>query len=328
MSTSPKNKIIAIVGTTASGKTTLAVKLAYKFNGEVVSADSRQVYKYMDVGSGKDLGEYDIKIKVPSYAKALAGEQNSKFKTFHVPYHCIDLFDPKTEYNLMKYYRDAGKAIKDILSRNKLPIIAGGTGLYVQAIIDGYALSSAKPNNELRSELEIKSAAEVFNIFKKLDKQSAALLSNSEKNNKRRLIRRIERLGAGGGDEPKKPAVAADFLLLGITHPKEILKQRIKKRLDDRINKEGMIEEVLGLHKKHRVSWKRLEGFGLEYKYMSLYLQGKTDLADAAESLNIATMQFAKRQMSWLRRWEKQGRKIYWVNSEKEAIRLVNNFLK
>jgi tRNA dimethylallyltransferase len=155
MSNNSKNKIIAVLGTTASGKTGLAVRLAHKFGGEIVSADSRQVYKYMDVGSGKDLVEYSLKVK----------NRDSKFKTVRIPYHCIDVVDPKTEYNLAKFYRDASRAIGDICERGKLPIIAGGTGLYAQAIIDGFELSSSKPDKEKRKKLENKSVEELLSIY-------------------------------------------------------------------------------------------------------------------------------------------------------------------
>jgi tRNA dimethylallyltransferase len=314
-------KIIAVLGTTASGKTSLAVKLAYEFCGEVVSADSRQVYKHMDVGSGKDLDEYNLKIKKIENKKT--GIENHK-----IPYHCIDLVDPKTEYNLAKYYKDASRAIIDILNRDKLPIIAGGTGLYAQALIDGYELSDAKPDKKLREELEDKSASEVFDILIKLDKNCAETLSNSEKNNKRRLIRRIEIINSGSGKTRMEPLANADHLLLGLTWPKEVLKARIEKRINDRIKNQAMIEEVERLRKEHRVSWKRLESFGLEYKYISLYLRGILSLDEAISQLSIATAQFAKRQMNWLRRWEKQGRKINWVDSEKKAILLVRDFIE
>jgi len=307
-----KNKIIVVLGTTASGKTKLGVDLARKFNGEIISADSRQVYRGMDVGTGKDLDEYK-----------------------NIPYHLIDVVNPNTKFSLAKYQKLAFGAIDDILKRGKTPIIVGGTGLYLQAVVDNYNLSGARPDKELREKLEEKSAGELFLELKKINSKFAERLNESEKKNKRRLIRYIEIMQDKGAEKKgvshpigcETPKAKYDFLLLGLTWPRETLKERIYKRLMERLEKENMVGEVKELH-KDGVSWKRLESFGLEYKYISLYLQGKLDYEEMVEKLNIAIRQFAKKQMTWFRRWEKQGRKINWVKDGEEAEKLVREFLK
>jgi len=351
-----KQKIIVILGTTASGKTSLGVKLAYKFNGEIISADSRQVYRGMDVGTGKDLKDYCLKFPISNPPAGRAGFQfpnkfqisNSKIKKFKIvkiPYHLIDVVNPKTRFSLAKYQELAYKAIDDILARGKLPIIVGGTGLYLQAVVDGYKLSKAKPDRKSREELEKLDANKLFKELQKLNPAFADKLHKSDRKNKRRLIRYIEitkeaKLPIGSLASKTK----YDFLLIGLTWPRQILQERIYKRLIERLEKENMVGEVKRLHQQG-VSWKRLESFGLEYKYVSLYLRKKLTYEEMVEKLNIAIRQFAKKQMTWFRRWERQGAKIHWlhyfVKSDKisakqlnrakdrrEAERLVKGFLK
>lgn len=304
------NKIIVILGPTSGGKTKLAVDLARKFNGEIVSADSRQVYRGMDVGTGKDLEEY-------------------KFGKKKINYHLIDIVSPKTEFNLAKYQKLAYKAIDDILSRRKLPIIAGGTGLYIQAVVDGYQLSDIKPDKKLRAKLEKMTAEKLFAMLKKINLKKANSLNESERKNKRRLIRHIEVAQMATNKSPQSPFTKGggigryNFLLLGLTFPKEVLEKRIYQRLVERLEKENMIGEVKRL-RKNGVSWKRLEGFGLEYKYVSLYLRGKLSYDEMVNLLNIAIRQFAKRQMTWFKR---DGR-IKWIKNKQEAEKLVKKFLK
>ena len=321
---SQNNKVIVIVGTTASGKTGLAVDLAHKYNGEIVSADSRQVYKYMDIGTGKDLKDFRLPI---------LDCRLQKTKIVQIPYHLISIVHPNTEYNLAKWHKAANKAIKDILGRGRLPIVVGGTGLYAQALVDGFDLSPVKPDKSLREKLEKKTLAQLFNQLKRLDKEFADGLHESDKKNKRRLVRYIEikQLGQEEAELPiGSPAsgVNYDFLILGLTWPRETLRERIYKRLVERLEKEDMVGEVERLHKNHGVSWKRLASFGLEYKYISLYLRGEIDYNKMVELLNIAIGQFAKRQMTWLRRWERQGGQINWVKNQKEAEKLIKNFIK
>jgi len=305
-----KSKIIVILGPTASGKTGLAVKLAREFNGEIISADSRQVYKGMDIGTGKDLDEYG-----------------------DVPYHLIDVVKPNTKFNLAKYQKLAFISIEDILNRGKLPIIAGGTGLYSQAVVDGYNLSKAKPDKKLREKLEKLDVEKLFEKLEKINSKFANKLHESDKKNKRRLIRYVEvvdsRLrGNDAGEKCENPDY--EFLLIGLTWTRKVLLERIYKRLIERLEKEGMIDEIKNLHKQG-VSWKRFESFGLEYKYISLYLRKKLTYNEMVEKTNIAIRQFAKKQMNWYRRWEKQGAKIYWVKKtagNKNFCFLVKKFLK
>lgn len=306
-------KIIVILGPTASGKTNLAVNLAAKFNGEIVSADSRQVYRGMDVGTGKDLNEYKVK--------------NIKSKVRNISYYLIDVVSPKTEFNLAKYQKLAFKAIHNILKRGKLPIIVGGTGLYLQAVVDNYQLSETKPDKKLRIELDNKTVNELFEYLNKLDPESAERLNQSDRQNSRRLVRKIEMSINNETGIIKGPQIY-EALIIGLNPSKEILEKRIYKRLIDRLEKEeGMIDEVKRLYKED-VSWKRLMDFGLEYKYLSLYIQNKISYDKMIENLYIAIRQFAKRQMTWFRRWEKQGRKICWESNNLKIERRIKEFIK
>ena len=297
-------KIIVILGTTASGKTSLAVKIANKYNGEIVSADSRQVYKDMDIGTGKDLSEYKV--------------GNKKIK-----YHLIDVVSPKTEYNLAKYQKAASRAIDDILSRGKMPIVTGGTSLYIQAIIDGYRLSGAKPIKKLRKKLEKMDVENLFLTLKKIDPEKAKSLNESDNKNKRRLIRYIEISKTPKNIKEGEAVSKYSSLLIGLTHSKEMLEKRIYKRIIERLENENMIEEVNKLRKKG-ITWKRLDGFGLEYRFISMYLRNKLTYEEMVEKLHIAIRQFAKKQMTWF----KKDKRIKWVNNKTEAEKLINKFLK
>ena len=312
-----KNKIVAIIGPTASGKTKLGVYLASKFNGEIVSADSRQVYRGMDVGTGKDLDDYVVKLKVKS----------GKLKVVKIPYHLIDVVSPKTEFNLAKYQKLAYGAIDDILKRGKLPILVGGSGLYLQAVIDGYVLSEAKPDKKFRDKLEKMDVDKLFSYLQKIDKKAASEMNESDRNNPRRLIRKIEMIKGGEGGEMMKGEKRYDALILGLKPEKEKMEKRIYKRLIERLEEENMIGEVKRL-RKQGVSWKRLERFGLEYRFIALYLQKKINHDEMVEQLFIAIRQFAKRQLTWFRRWEEQGERIDWVTSKSEAVKSVKGFVK
>lgn len=300
-------KIIVILGPTASGKTSLGVKLATEFNGEIISADSRQVYRGMDVGTGKDLAEYG-----------------------NIPYHLIDVADPKEVFDLAQYKKQAEEAIRDILDRGKLPIIVGGSGLYLEALVDNYQLSTVKPNTDLRADLESKTLEELQNILEAKNKIFFDKLNHSDKNNKRRLVRYIEVMQqetpkaafAKGYGEPQY-----DALIIGLTWPKEVLAERIARRLKERLDKEDMVEEVKGLHDLG-VTWERLESFGLEYKFISQYLQEKISYEVMFEKLNTAINQFAKRQMTWFKRWERADKNIIWENDYGEVKGKVEVFIK
>ena len=300
-----KPKIIAVVGPTSSGKTSLAVKLAKTFDGEIVSADSRQVYKGMDIGTGKDLDEY-------VFAKAQNGKNAEE-----IPYHLIDVCEPTEQFSLAEFQKQAYQAIDDIIDRGKLPILAGGTGLYAQAIIDGYDLTDVKPDEKLRKKLEKKSLEKLQKMIKK---QNIGL-NNSDFNNKRRLIRIIEKnknLKLKTKNSPKY-----DCLTLGLSFPKKELDKRIDNRLKYRIEKQGMIEEVKRLIRQG-VSYERLDDFGLEYKYVAKHLKGELTLDEMTKKLAIASHQFAKRQMTWFKR----DKKINWIKNFNEAQKLTKSFLK
>ncbi len=306
-----KNKIIAIIGPTASGKTKIAVALAIKFNGEIVSADSRQVYRGMDIGTGKDKQEYQIKTD----------------KLSHVPYYLIDVATPDQNFNLADYQRLAFKAIDDILQRGKLPILVGGSGLYLQAIVDNYLLTPVNPDWNRRKTLEQKTDRALFEEIKKLSPDLAKKISQSDRKNKRRLVRYLEILKAG--DKIKnisKQNPKYDCLLIGLAPDREELKQKIADRLSQRLERQGLVSEVENLH-QNGLDWQRLDSFGLEYRFVSRYLQKKICYEELIKQLNIAIRQFAKRQMTWFRRWEKQGRKIFWLDSYDEIEKVIRKFL-
>ena len=306
-STSLKPKVIAILGPTATGKTALGVKLAKAFNGEIISADSRQVYRGMDIGTGKDLAEYNI-------------------TGFKVPYHLIDIINPNTKFNLARYQKLTNQAILDILRRNRLPIIVGGTGLYLQAVIDNYQLAEIKTDSKKRVMLEKRGAKFLFKKLSLLKPEFAAQLNNSDKNNARRLARYLEISENAKTVEQKKADSPFDFLILGVDIDDEAMRNKIEKRLDRRLEKEGMIEEVEKL-RKSGVSFKRLIGFGLEYKFISYFLQEKMSQEEMRDKLAIAIYRFAKHQKTWFRRWEKQGRKIEWISDIKEAREKIKKFI-
>jgi len=303
-----KQQILVILGPTASGKTSLAVKLAHEFKGEIISADSRQVYRGMDIGTGKDLKEYVVKGK-------------------KIPYHLIDVVNPNDDFNLAKYQKLAGEAIAKILARGHLPIIVGGTGLYLQAIIDGYQLVDRAPETKRRQELEALSQAELYDLLERRQPEFAHNLNNSDKNNPRRLVRYLEIMETGAVPKETKKPVPYDFLLLGLQQDDEEMRARIMKRIVDRLNNEDMVGEVERLNNEG-VSWARLNSFGLEYRHIAWYLQDKLDYDEMIERLGLATYRFAKRQKTWFKRWEKQGRIINWVTDLTAAEHLVKDWLK
>ena len=294
-----KPKILVIVGPTASGKTGLAIELAKQFNGEVVSADSRQVYRGLDIGS----------------AKVTKEEMDG------VPHHLLDLTDPKDVYNAADFKRDATKVIEDILARGKLPIICGGTFFYIDALLEKVSLPEVEPDLELRAELEEKGAPELLDILEKLDPDRAAAV---EKQNPRRLIRAIE-IARSLGHVPETEIKECPYEVLTIglnvdmeTHG-EVLRSRIMERLDA-----GMTEEVERLLAEG-VTHERLEKFGLEYRYLSRYLRGLLPFDEMVDELTTKSRQFAKRQLTWLKR----DISILWFNRNDPTISaIVSAFLK
>lgn len=307
-----KQKVIVILGSTSSGKTGLAVRVADLYDGEVISADSRQVYRGMDIGTGKDLGEYVMEGK-------------------KIPYHLIDVVDPMEQFSLADFQKKSFLAMDDILKRNKLPIIAGGTGMYTQAIVDGFDLADSFSSREYRDKLEKKTCDELREFLEKLDLDFFESLNNSDRNNKRRLARYIELAEQGELGQRKKDKekiLKYDFLLVGLKWPRDVLRERIYRRLLERIEKEDMIGEVERLH-ENGVAWERMEDFGLEYRFVSRYLRKLISYDQMVEQLNIAIRQFAKRQDTWYRKWERQGADIHWYEGEsKGTYELIKRFLK
>lgn len=276
------NKILVILGPTAVGKSNLAVKIAKKWNGEVVSADSRQVYKGLDIGTGKIT------------KKEMRG----------VPHHLLDIVLPNKIFNVASWQKLAQEKIQDILKRNKLPIICGGTGFYIESITKNIVLPEVKPNIKLRKELKEKSIKELVKILKKLDSER---LKNIDAKNPVRLIRAIE-IATALGKVPKIESGESkyEFLQVGIILPDIELRKKIKDRLLIRIEK-GMIKEAEKLHKKG-LSFKRMRELGLEYKFLADYLDKKLSKNEMLAKLDIEIWHYAKRQMTWFRR----DKKIRW----------------
>lgn len=293
-------RILAIVGPTSSGKSDFAVKLARKFNGEIVSADSRQVYKGLDIGSGKI----------------------TKREMRGIPHHLLDIASPKKVFTISDFQKLAYKKIDDILARGKLPILCGGTGFYIQSIVDGTVLPEVPENKLLRTKLNKLSLKELQSKLKKLDK---ARFATVDINNKVRLVRAIEIATALGKVPNIKSMPKYECIQIGLSWPKEKLDERIKKRLNARIKK-GLIKEVSDLH-KNGLSWKRLEMLGLEYRYVALFLQNKISHAEMVVELQNKICQYAKRQMTWFKRdkrikWSKCGPTRTWSR----IIFLTENF--
>lgn len=285
------NKLIVITGPTATGKSDLAIRLAKQFKGEVISADSRQVYKSLDIGSGKV----------------------TKLEMKGIPHHLLDVANPKRVFTVSQYQKLAQAKIKDIWSRGKTPIICGGTGLYIRAAVDGIVFPEVPPNLKLRKELEKKSVEELFNILKKLDKERA---SNIDAKNPRRLIRAIE-IVTVLGKVPKLKAnkLKAESLFIGLQPKDEILKKKIKLRLAKRLEAKGknnLIAEIKKL-KKEGLSWQRLEALGLEYKYVALFLQNKLTQEQMIDLIEKESWQYAKRQNTW---W-KGDKRVNWLYNPK-----------
>jgi tRNA dimethylallyltransferase len=275
-----RTRIVCVVGPTAVGKSDFAVEYALKHNGEIISADSRQVYKGLDIGTGKI----------------------SKEEMRGVPHHLLDVVYPNEKFNVERFKTLAEKAISDIASRGKLPIICGGTGFYIDAIVNNISYPNVPHNEELRKELESKGAAHLWNLLLSLDPEYANGLNNSEKNNHHRLIRSIE-IAEALGKVPKieKNVSKYDGEWISLNLPVEQLRERINKRLIKRIEN-GMIEEVQGLH-QNGLSWQRMDELGLEYRYISQYLQNLISKDEMITKLQFEIWHYAKRQILWFKRY-------------------------
>ncbi len=299
MSIKQKNpKIVAILGPTASGKSALAVFLAKKFNGEIISADSRQVYRGFDLGAGKIT------------KKEMQG----------VRHYLLDVASPKRNFTAAQYQKLARRALQDILKENKLPIVCGGAGFYVQTLLDGIAIPEVKPNFKLRTELRGKKTAELFQMLKAIDPNRA---KNIDPKNPHRLIRALEIVRTlGRVPQLKINPFPAEILFIGIKKNKDELNRLIAERLNKRLGL-GLLKEVKRLHARG-LSWQRLEQFGLEYKYGALLLQNKITRGDFKKELVRASLKYAKRQMTWF----KKDKRIHWVGNKNEALRLTKIFLQ
>ena len=306
-----KQKILMVLGPTATGKTHFAVNLAAAVNGEIIGADSRQVYRGLDIGSGKDLSEYTL----PD------GTQ--------VPYHLIDVADANDEYTLADFLTDSDRAINEICARNAVPVVAGGTALYLHGLLSAYKLHGGAPDPDGRKELRKLSTEELITMLRELDPENP--IPAKEPENRIRLIRAIELARGGNPDLAKEPDLPEDreYLILGVLRDRESVRQRIEQRLRDRIEKENMLEEAVRLHEQG-VSYERLEFLGLEYRHMALYLQGKMTKEEMFETLLGKIRQFAKRQDSWFRKLERDGFPIYWMKPEEldRAVELAQTFLR
>uniref|UniRef100_UPI003FEE43D9 tRNA (adenosine(37)-N6)-dimethylallyltransferase MiaA n=1 Tax=Prevotella sp. TaxID=59823 RepID=UPI003FEE43D9 len=288
--------MITILGPTASGKTSIAAALAGRIGGEIISADSRQVYRRMDIGTGKDLDDYDVGGK-------------------HIPYHLIDIAEPGYKYNLFEYQRDFHTAYDDITSRGRTPVLCGGTGLYIEAVLNGYALSPVPQNQELRDSLSAKSLDELTAMLKALKEQTGSNMHNrSDVDTVQRAIRAIEIETYNlQHPTPEREMPGISSLVIGVDVDRETRRRRISDRLEARLH-EGMIDEVKGLLAEG-VSAESLMYYGLEYKFVTESVTGKTTYNDMLSRLEIAIHQFAKRQMTWFRGMERRGIHINWIDA-------------
>jgi len=279
-------------------KSDLAVELAKKFNGEVVSADSRQVYKGMDIGTGKI----------------------TKKEMQEIPHYLLDVASPKRRFTVAQYQEKANKAIKKIYKKGNVPILCGGTGFYIQSIVDGIIIPEVKPDWKFRKLLEKKPAEQLFQMLQELDIKRA---NNIDKHNKRRLLRAIEIVVKTKKSIPElQTKKKFDVLILGIKKEKAELRQRIAERLQKRL-KQGMVKEVKQL-RKSGLSWNRLEEFGLEYRFIAYYLQNKIDYDEMVDCIQKTSENLAKRQMTWFKR----DKRIHWLNNKKTAQYLAEKFLE
>jgi len=286
------NRMITILGPTASGKTPLAAALAKKIGGEIISADSRQVYRRMDIGTGKDLADYD-----------------------GVAYHLIDICEPGTKYNLFQYQHDFMEAYDDITQRGTWPILCGGTGLYIEAVLKGYSLSPVPQNPKLRARLEGKTLGELTEILANLKKKSGTAMHNTtDVDSAQRAIRAIEIEEHNlNTPVPERVMPPVDSLIIGVEIDREERRRKITRRLEQRMA-EGMADEVKTLLDSG-IRAEDLIYYGLEYKYITEYVIGMTTYDEMFKRLEIAIHQFAKRQMTWFRGMERRGFDIHWINA-------------
>jgi tRNA dimethylallyltransferase len=280
-----------VLGSTATGKTRFAAKLTGRLNGEIISADSRQVYRRMDIGTGKDYNDYIVEGKT-------------------IPVHLIDIVEPGYEYNVYEYQADFIRVFNELLSSGKLPVLCGGSGLYLEAVLRGYRLINVPVNNQLRKTLEKKSLQELTDLLKSLK----SIHNITDLVTRKRLVRAIE-IESYYLENPeiKKDYPDLNPFIIGISCDRDSRRERITARLKERLEK-GMIDEVARLI-KGGISFDKMIYYGLEYKYIAQYLKGDLEYDEMFTHLNIAIHQFAKRQTTWFRRMERNGIKIHWLDA-------------
>lgn len=295
-----KYDMLAIIGPTACGKTSLAVDAAIAFSGEIISADSRQVYRGMDIGTGKDLCEYDR-------------------DGVCIPVHLVDIVDAGEKYNLFEFQRDFLAAYDDIKSRGAFPVMCGGSGMYVESVLRGYRLIPVPENRDLRARLEEKTIDELTTILAGYKN----LHNNTDTDTKKRAIRAIEieeYYATCPVEERVFPSIRT--LVVGVDVDREVRRERITKRLLQRLD-EGLVEEVQGLI-ANGVTPEQLVYYGLEYKFVTMYVTGEISYDEMVHNLEIAIHQFAKRQMTWFRGMEKRGTHIHWVDASLSRMEQIN----
>ena len=298
-------QMITILGPTASGKTPLAVALAHQIGGEIISADSRQVYRRMDIGTGKDLEDYQ-----------------------GVPYHLIDIVEPGTKYNLFQYQQDFYDACRQIVERGVTPILCGGTGLYIEAVLKGYMLSPVPQNLELRQRLEDKTLEELTELLRTLKAKNGLVMHNTtDVDSCQRAIRAIEIEEYNlHTPAPKRELPPVDSLIIGVDINREERRQKITRRLKQRLEN-GMVEEVRGLLDEG-IPAEDLIYYGLEYKFVTEYVTDQLTYDEMFTRLEIAIHQFAKRQMTWFRGMERRGFTIHWIDALQPMEEKVKEILK
>jgi tRNA dimethylallyltransferase len=304
-------RMITILGPTASGKTPVAACLAAMIGGEIISADSRQVYRRMDIGTGKDLADYTVD-----------GRQ--------VPYHLIDIREPGTKYNLFEYQQDFFDAYQQIQERGAVPILCGGTGLYIEAVLKGYKLSPVPQNQELRCSLEGKSLDELTQMLTDIKIKTGSNMHNTtDVDSCQRAIRAIEIETYNlEHPTPRRELPSVDSVIIGIDINRDLRREKITRRLKARLE-EGMVDEVRALLDEG-ISAEDLIYYGLEYKFITEYLMGRTSYEEMFQRLEIAIHQFAKRQMTWFRGMERRGFIIHWISatlSMDEKIKAIQSYL-
>ena len=299
--------MITILGPTASGKTAIATHLAERIGGEIISADSRQVYRRMDIGTGMDLSDY-------------VNPETGR----HIPYHLIDIAEPGTRYNLFRYQEDFMKAYNDIQQRGATPILCGGTGLYIESVLKGYNLSPVPQNPELRERLKGKSLEELTAMLTELKKMTGSAMHNkTDVDSCQRAIRAIE-IEQYNMEHPTplREAPAIDSLIIGVDVDREVRRERITRRLHARLE-EGMVDEIRGLLSEG-IKPEDLIYYGLEYKFITKYVIGELTYDEMVRGLEIAIHQFAKRQMTWFRGMERRGFKINWIKDEQALYNILS----